>query len=121
MTALAVPEPRAVPAQGGGILIAAVLLACITEAVASTVLSLGRGDIIGDTYATPDEFAWLDMGYTTLKLMGYIAAPSLIARFDPRKLLLLSTIIMGAACALAALTAAQTGRASCRESVCQYV
>src|SRR3546814_2761035 len=45
------------------------------------------------------------MGYTTLKLMGYIAAPSLIARFDPRKLLLLSTIIMGAACALAALTA----------------
>ncbi|HWJ74249.1 DHA2 family efflux MFS transporter permease subunit [Sphingobium herbicidovorans] len=105
MTALAVPEPRAVPAQGGGILIAAVLLACITEAVASTVLSLGRGDIIGDTYATPDEFAWLDMGYTTLKLMGYIAAPSLIARFDPRKLLLLSTIIMGAACALAALTA----------------
>lgn len=105
MTSLAMPEPRAVRAQAGGILIAAVLLACITEAVASTVLSLGRGDIIGDTYATPDEFAWLDIGYTTLKMMGFIAAPTLIARFEPRKLMFVSTLIMGAACALAALTA----------------
>jgi DHA2 family multidrug resistance protein len=35
------------------------MLASLTEAIAAgTLLSLGRGDIIGDTHATPDEFAW---------------------------------------------------------------
>jgi len=103
MTAIATSEPKSIPAHGG-ILIAAVLLASITEAVASTVLSLGRSDILGDTYATPDEFAWLDMGYTGLKLIGFVAAPWLISYFGPRKLVLWATIIMGAACALAAVT-----------------
>lgn len=105
MTSLAVPEPRVEPARVDGILVVAVLLAAVTEAVASTVLSLGRGDIIGDTYATPDEFAWLDMGYTALKLMGFIAAPWLITRIHPRRLVLVMTITMGTACALAAFTA----------------
>ena len=47
--------------------LAGIVLATLTEAIASTVLSLGRGDIIGDTHATPDEFAWLDVGYTDVE------------------------------------------------------
>lgn len=105
MTSLTAPESTAEPARVDGILVAAILLASVTEAVASTVLSLGRGEIIGDTYATPDEFAWLDMGYTALKLMGFIVAPWLMTRIHPRRLALLGTIAMGAACALAAFTA----------------
>ena len=62
----AIAESRR-PATGratGSLLVAGIVLATLTEAIASTVLSLGRNDIIGDTYATPDEFAWLDIGYT---------------------------------------------------------
>lgn len=105
MTSLTAPEPIAEPARVDGILVVAIMLAAVTEAVASTVLSLGRGDIMGDTYATPDEFAWLDMGYTAFKLMGFIIAPWLITRIQPRRLVLLMTITMGTACALAAFTA----------------
>ena len=81
------------------------MLAALTEAIASTVLSLGRGDIIGDTYATPDEFAWLDVGYTALKLIGFLTAPWLMNRVDPRSLIIGSTLVMGAACGIAAITA----------------
>src|SRR5215813_6697453 len=86
----------------GALLVAGVVLAALTEAIAGTVLSLGRGDIIGDTYATPDELAWLDIGYTALKLMGFIASPWLISRFDPRSLALSSTLAAGAVCGFAA-------------------
>lgn len=105
MTSLTAHEPIAEPARTDRILVVAIMLAAVTEAVASTVLSLGRGDIIGDTYATPDEFAWLDMGYTAFKLMGFIIAPWFITRIHPRRLVLLMTITMGIACALAAFTA----------------
>lgn len=88
--------------NAGALMFAGVFLASLTEAVAGTVLSLGRGDIIGDTYATPDEFAWLDVGYTTLKLIGFLAAPGLMGLVDPRRLAIGSTLIMGAACGLAA-------------------
>jgi DHA2 family multidrug resistance protein len=87
------------------LLVTGILLATLTEAIASTVLSLGRGDIIGDTHATPDEFAWLDIGYTALKLIGFMAAPWLMNRIDPRSLIIGSTLAMGTACAIAAITA----------------
>ncbi|WEX74685.1 DHA2 family efflux MFS transporter permease subunit [Sinorhizobium numidicum] len=89
----------------GSFLVAGIVLATLTEAIASTVLSLGRGDIIGDTYATPDEFAWLDIGYTALKLIGFMAASSLMNRIDPRRLIVGSTLTMGLACGIAAITA----------------
>ena len=89
----------------GALLVAGVVLATLTEATASTVLSLGHGDIIGDTYATPDEFAWLDIGYTALKVIGFIAAPWLMNRINPRSLIIGSTLVMGTACAIAAITA----------------
>src|ERR1700740_2372570 len=88
-----------------GLFVAGVVLAALTESIAGTVPSLGRSDIIGDTYATPDEFAWLDIGYTALKLIGFMVAPSLMARISPRSLLIGSTLVMGTARALAAGTA----------------
>lgn len=92
-------------ATTGVLLIVGIVLATLTEAIASTVLSLGRSDIIGDTYATPDEFAWLDIGYTALKLIGFMTAPWLLKRFDPRHVIIGSTLVMGLACAIAAITA----------------
>src|SRR5690606_22133341 len=70
--------------------------------LASTILALGRADIIGDTAATPDEFAGLDVGYTAFKLIGFTFAPWLLTRVDPRHVLLAATLVMGAASALAA-------------------
>jgi DHA2 family multidrug resistance protein len=89
----------------GALLMVGIVLATLTEAIASTVLSLGRSDIIGDTYATPDEFAWLDIGYTALKLIGFMTAPWLLTRFNPRHVLIGSTLVMGMACGIAAITA----------------
>jgi MFS transporter, DHA2 family, multidrug resistance protein len=88
----------------GVLLVAGIVLATLTEAIASTVLALGRGDIIGDTYATPDEFAWLDVGYTAPKLIGFMAAAWLMNRINPRNLVVGATLVMGAACATAAIT-----------------
>jgi DHA2 family multidrug resistance protein len=86
------------------LLVAGVVLASLAEAVAGTVLSLGRNDIIGDTYATPDEVAWLDVSYTALKLVGFVMTPWLLARFNPHRLVVASTTIIGLTSALAILT-----------------
>lgn len=87
------------------LLIGGIVLASLTEAIASTVLSLGRGDILGDTHATPDEFAWFDVSYAALKLIGFALTPWLLTRVPPRNVLLATTLAMGVACAAAAATA----------------
>ncbi|HEV7305574.1 MFS transporter [Ensifer sp.] len=98
----------AVPDRGrsmaGPFFVTGIVLAALTEAIASTVLALGRADMIGDTYATPDEFAWLDIGYTALKLIGFMAAAGLMERISPRSLILGSVLVMAAACAIATVT-----------------
>jgi DHA2 family multidrug resistance protein len=91
--------------RAGIALFAGIVLASLTEAIAGTLFSLSRGDVMGDIYATPDEFAWLDVGYTTLKLIGFMAAPWLMTRINPRSLAIGATLVMGAACGLAAITA----------------
>jgi len=85
-------------------LVFGIVCAALTEAIAGTVLSLGRADIIGDTSATPDEFAWLDVGYTTAKLIGFVFAPLLLERIDARRLVTAATLVMGIACAAAVPT-----------------
>lgn len=105
MTTLATATPSHGRSTTGLLLVAGIVLATLTEAIASTVLSLGRGDIIGDTYATPDEFAWLDIGYTALKLIGFMIAPSLLNRVHPRNVIIGATLAMGLACGIAAITA----------------
>ena len=102
-TAIAATPGRDRPAAGA-LLVAGIVLATLTEAIASTVLSLGRNDIIGDTHATPDEFAWLDIGYTALKLIGFMVAPWLMNRVNPHRLVICATLIMGTACGIAAVT-----------------
>ena len=87
MTSAVVALPSRDEPAAGLLLVTGIVLAALTEAIASTILSLGRGDIIGDTYATPDEFAWLDVGYTAFKLIGFIAAPWLMTRINPRSLI----------------------------------
>jgi DHA2 family multidrug resistance protein len=90
--------------KGGWLLLTGVVLAALTEAVAGTALALGRFDILGDTLATPDEFAWLDINYVGLKLIGFLATPWVLTRWPARGVLLASTLLMGVACALAAFT-----------------
>jgi MFS transporter, DHA2 family, multidrug resistance protein len=90
---------------GGMMLLLGIIIATFTEAIAGTVLSLGRSDIIGDTYATPDEFAWLDIGYTTLKLLSFFLAPWLLTRLGPYRLAITATLVMGIACGLAIVSA----------------
>ena len=67
MTMAVADTPSRDRSATGALLVAGIVLATLTEAIAGTVLSLGRGYIIGDTYATPDEAAWLDIGYTALE------------------------------------------------------
>lgn len=105
MTMLATAMPGRSSAAASALILTGVVLATLTEAIAGTVLSLGRGDIIGDTSATPDEFAWLDVGYITLKLTGFMTAPWLMSRFDPRSVLVAATLAMGLVSGIAALTA----------------
>jgi DHA2 family multidrug resistance protein len=87
------------------LVVAGIVCATLTEAIAGTALSLGRFHIGGDAHATPDEVAWLDTAYTALKLMGFMFAPWLLTRVRPRSLIVVSTLVMGAACLLAAMTA----------------
>jgi DHA2 family multidrug resistance protein len=89
---------------GGSILVAGIVLAALTDAIASTVLSLGRNDIIGDTHATPDEFAWLNVGYTAAKLIAFMTTSWLMTRINPRSLIIGATLVMGTACGIAILT-----------------
>ena len=65
------------------LLLAGVFLSSLAEALTGTALSLGRLDMMGDLYTTPDEFAWLDIGYIAAKLCGFMFMPALFARFKP--------------------------------------
>jgi len=104
MTAVASPsrEPAA-----GPLLLVGIILAAMTEAVAGTVLALGRADILGDVHATPDEFAWLDIGYASLKLIGFLFAAPLMTWVTPYRLVIAMTLVMGAACLIAAIAVVQ--------------
>ena len=104
MTAIIAAAPSRARSAAGA-LFAGIMLATLTDALASTVLSLGRGYIIGDTHATPDEFAWLDIGHTAMKLIGFLAASPLMQRVDAHRLIIGSTLVMGAACGMTLMTA----------------
>jgi DHA2 family multidrug resistance protein len=90
--------------SAGRLLVIGLVLAALAEAIAGTALSLGRADIIGDIHATPDEFAWLDVGYTAMKFTGFMVAPWLLGRGGARTTMLGATLVIGVACATAALT-----------------
>lgn len=85
-------------------LVAGIVLATLTEAVAGTVLAMARFDMIGDTYATPDEFSRLDIAYTAAKLTGFVLTPWLLGKVSVRTCLRAATGAMTLACGAAALT-----------------
>lgn len=87
----------------GTLLLAGIVGAALTEAIAGSALALARADIAGSTQATPDELAWLETAYTALKLIGFMLAPWMIGRGRIDRLLVAATLAMGAAslgCAL---------------------
>ena len=86
------------------LLVAGVVLSALTEAVASTILSLGRLDMLGDIHATPDEFSRLDVSYTAAKLSAFLLTPWLMGRLSAQTCLRAATGIMTLACGLAAFT-----------------
>ena len=88
----------------GWILIVGISLAALTEAVAGTALSTGRLDMIGDTHATPDEFAWLDVAYVAAKFTGFVMTPWLISRLSGTVTLRAAAGLLALFCGLAALT-----------------
>lgn len=90
--------------SAGGLLFVGIMLSALTEALSGTVLSLGRIDMIGDIHATPDEFAALDITYTSAKLFGFVVSGWLIGHVPARRLVVAATLTMGAACAIAAMT-----------------
>jgi DHA2 family multidrug resistance protein len=100
VTAPAVTDVRR--SAGGGCLLGGVVVASLTEAISGTLLALGRSDIMGDIHATPDEFAWLDVAYIAMKLVGFAATPWLLTRVDSHRALLWATVAMGLAGLLAA-------------------
>lgn len=104
MSALAAPVEARHAARAGPLLVVGIMLACLTEALAGSVLALGRVDIIGDTHATPDEFAWLDIGYVALKLFGFLLAPWVIGQLRESRVIIGATLVMGLACLGAAFT-----------------
>ncbi|MES2035921.1 MAG: MFS transporter [Pseudomonadota bacterium] len=106
MTALPVPAAGARTGRHAATaaLLLGLVLAAFAEALAGTLLALGRADVIGDTAATPDEFAWLDVAYTAAKIAGFAVAPWLLTRFRPTQAVVLATVTLGVASALAALS-----------------
>jgi DHA2 family multidrug resistance protein len=91
--------------SGSAYLIAGIVVASLTEALAGTLLAISRNDIMGDIHATPDEFAWLDVCYTAMKLTGFALAPWLLTRVQPWHVLMMATAWMGLAAVLAAFAA----------------
>ena len=87
-----------------GWLVAGVFCAALTEAIAGTVVALGRQYMAGDVHAMPDDLAWLDVGYTAFKLLGFMLTPWLLTRMRPRRLVAGTTVVMGASCLAAAMT-----------------
>ncbi|MEI1248494.1 MFS transporter [Rhizobium aouanii] len=88
----------------GWILIAGISMAALAEAVASTAISTGRIDLIGDIHATPDEFLWLDVGYTAAKFTGFAISAWLINVLSGTVVLRFATGVLAIGCGLAALT-----------------
>lgn len=88
----------------GVLLVAGIALACLVDAIATTVLSLARFDMLGDIHATSDEFVRLDVGYTAAKLVAFLLAPWMMGALTPQSTLRAGTAVVTLACGAAALT-----------------
>jgi DHA2 family multidrug resistance protein len=71
-----------------------VVLTAFMDAVASTGLSIGRLDMLGDVSATPDEFALFDIAFIAAKLTGFLASPFLVRALGPIACLRAATVAL---------------------------
>lgn len=85
-----------------GVILMGVLAATLTDAIAGSMLSFVRLDMMGDVNASVDEAAILDYGYTAAKLAGFIFA-AWAASARPLRPLILATAAMTLGCALITL------------------
>lgn len=106
VTANALPARSMAAGWATALLLAGVVLATFVDAVAGTLLILGRNGILGDTSATLDEFAWLDVGYTSAKLVGYAVAPWILGRMAPVNAVAGAVLVLAGAGAIAGLSPA---------------
>lgn len=84
------------------IILVGVLAATLTDAIAGSMLSYVRLDMMGDVSASVDEAAVLDYGYTAAKIAGFVfAAWASSAR--PLRPLILATMAMTIGCMLITL------------------
>ena len=100
-------EPFDAPVSTGRrrtILLVGLTLTAGMEAITGTALSIGRIDMLGDTHATPDEFAWLDIAYLAAKLTAFALAAWLAARFGAGRSLIAAALLLSTASLGSALT-----------------
>jgi len=97
------PQPVAI-ALRGWLLIIGISVAALAEAMAGTAVSTGRLDMLGDTHTTPDELAWLDVGYIAAKFVAFAIAPWLINVLSGTVVVRAATGLLALGCGLAALT-----------------
>ncbi|MBZ9735742.1 MFS transporter [Mesorhizobium sp. CA18] len=83
----------------------AVVLAALMDAVASTALSIGRIGLLGDTHATPDGLAMIDIVFIAAKLTSFLVAPLLVRAVRPTACLRAGAVILLLASAAMTLSA----------------
>ncbi|MER8554872.1 MFS transporter [Mesorhizobium sp. M1217] len=91
-----------------------VVLAAFMDAVASTALSIGRIDMLGDTYATSDELAMVDVVFIAAKLTAFLVAPLLVTAARPTACLRAGVVALLLASAALTLSVDLTWICICR-------
>jgi DHA2 family multidrug resistance protein len=105
MSSVACATPSSARTTNGVLLMVGIVLATLTEAIASTVLALGRSDIIGDTYAAW-RFRLAGCRHIAFKLIGFADCPLADAAISyARNVIIGATLVMGLASCVAAVTA----------------
>ncbi|MER8683348.1 MFS transporter [Mesorhizobium sp. M1405] len=79
---------------GAALVLTGVVLTAVMDSIASTALSIGRLDMLGDIHATTDEFATFDIAFLAAKLTGFLVAPLLVAALKPTSCLRAGTVAL---------------------------
>lgn len=87
------------------ILVAAAALAAGADGWVSAASPFARLGLMGDSAATADQFAWLDILYLAARLVAFVLAPSVIAAVGARRSAAAAALALAAACAAAAASA----------------
>ncbi|MDZ5454427.1 DHA2 family efflux MFS transporter permease subunit [Labrys sp. ZIDIC5] len=85
--------------QAGGIssrhaclLLCALCAAAAVDSMNSTVLVIARAQVMGSVHATPDEIAWVHMGYVAAKLTAFPVAAWMAMRMSAAVLIAAATL-----------------------------